>query len=251
MHDIFTILRDHGPLLLIGQYPHGPLGGLAITFILSVLGIALAFPLAVLLALARISPFRAFHWPATAIVNVMRGVPLIMLIFWVYFFLPVVLGRPVSGFSTMLATLVLYEAAYLAEIVRAGIQSLPKGQMEAARALGLSYPQAMRRVILPQAIHNMVPAMLSQFVSTIKETSLGYVISVNELTFAANQINSTLLTKPFPVFLILALIYFTLCFTLTQLARQTERRISRRRAGPAVGAASTSPRPTAIAQALP
>ena len=251
MHDIFAILRDHGPLLLVGQYPHGPLGGLAITFILSVLGIALAFPLAVVLALARISPFRACHWPATAIVNVMRGVPLIMLIFWVYFFLPVVLGRPVSGFSTMLATLVLYEAAYLAEIVRAGIQSLPKGQMEAARALGLSYPQAMRRVILPQAIHNMVPAMLSQFASTIKETSLGYVISVNELTFAANQINSTLLTKPFPVFLILALIYFALCFTLTQLARHIERRISRRRAGPAAGAASISPRPTAIAQALP
>lgn len=251
MGDILAILRDHGPLLLIGQYPNGPLGGLAVTFVLSVLGIALAFPLGVLLALARISPFKAFYWPATALVYVMRGVPLIMVIFWVYFFLPVLLGRPVSGFSTMLATLIVYQAAYLAEIVRAGIESLPKGQMEAARAVGLSYPQAMRKVILPQALYNMVPAMLSQFVSTIKETSLGYVISVNELTFAADQINSTLLTKPFQVFLILALIYFVLCFSLTQLARHIERRITRRRAGAGTGAPSPSPRVTAIAQALP
>jgi len=249
--DILTILREHGPLLLIGQYPNGPLGGLAVTFVLSVLGIALAFPLGVLLALARISPFRVFYWPATALVYVMRGVPLIMVIFWVYFFLPVLIGRPVSGFSTMLATLVVYQSAYLAEIVRAGIESLATGQMEAARAVGLSYIQAMRKVILPQALYNMVPAMLSQFVSTIKETSLGYVISVNELTFAADQINSILLTKPFQVFLILALIYFVLCFSLTQLARHVERRITRKRAGAATGASPRSPRATAIAQVLP
>jgi len=231
MVDIFSILRDFGMLLLVGQFPKGPLGGLAITFILSVLGIALAFPLGVLLALARISPYKWFYWPATAVVYVMRGMPLIMVIFWVYFFLPVLIGRPVSGFSTMLATLVVYQAAYLAEIIRAGIESLPTGQMEASRAVGLSYLQAMRKVILPQALYNMVPSMLSQFVSTIKETSLGYVISVNELTFAANQINSSLLTKPFEVFAILASIYFVLCFSLTQLARYLEKRVAQRRAG--------------------
>ena len=240
MNDILSILRDHGPLLLVGQYPNGPLGGLAITFILSVLGVALAFPLGVVLALARISPFRWLYWPATALVYVMRGVPLLMLIFWVYFFLPALLGRPVSGFSTMLVTLVVYQAAYIAEIVRAGIESLPKGQTEAARAVGLSYMQAMRRVVLPQALYNMVPSMLSQFVSTIKETSLGYVISVNELTFAANQINSSLMTKPFQVFAILAAIYFVLCFTLTQLARHLERRVARRRMGAATAAAAPS-----------
>ncbi|SEB25020.1 amino acid ABC transporter permease [Variovorax sp. YR216] len=242
MNDILSILRDHGLLLLVGQYPNGPLGGLAITFILSVLGVALAFPLGVVLALARISPFRWLYWPATALVYVMRGVPLLMLIFWVYFFLPALLGRPVSGFSTMLVTLVVYQAAYIAEVVRAGIESLPKGQTEAARAVGLSYMQAMRRVVLPQALYNMVPSMLSQFVSTIKETSLGYVISVNELTFAANQINSSLMTKPFQVFVILAAIYFVLCFTLTQLARYLERRVARRRAGaPAAAAAPSLP----------
>lgn len=246
MGDIATILHQYGLLLLVGQYPNGPLGGLALTFILAVLGIALAFPLGVGLALARVSRFRWLYWPATALVYVMRGVPLIMLIFWVYFFLPALVGRPVSGFSTMLATLVIYEAAYLAEIVRAGIESLPRGQMEAARAVGLSYMQAMRKVVLPQAIYNMVPAMLSQFVSTIKETSLGYVISVNELTFSASQVNSSLLTKPFPVYAVLAAIYFLLCFSLTQLARHLERRVARRRAGSAAaGSAPVAPPPIA------
>ena len=246
MGDIATILDDYGLLLLVGQYPNGPLGGLALTVILAVLGIALAFPLGVALALARVSRFRLVYWPATALVYVMRGLPLIMLIFWVYFFLPVVVGRPVSGFSTMLATLVIYEAAYLAEIVRAGIESLPRGQMEAARAVGLTYMQAMRMIVLPQAIYNMVPAMLSQFVSTIKETSLGYVISVNELTFSASQVNSTLLTKPFPVYAVLAVIYFVLCFSLTQVARLLERRVARKRAGLAgAGAAPAVPPPIA------
>jgi polar amino acid transport system permease protein len=244
--DIQTILRDYGLLLLVGQYPNGPLGGLALTFILAVLGLALAFPLGVLLALARVSRFRLLYWPATALVYVMRGLPLIMLIFWVYFFLPAIVGRPVSGFSTLLATLVIYEAAYLAEIIRAGIESLPQGQMEAARAVGLTYMQAMRKVVLPQALYNMVPAMLSQFVSTIKETSLGYVISVNELTYAANQVNSALLTKPFPVFAVLAAIYFLLCFSLTQVARHLERRVARRRAGmAATGTATAMPPPIA------
>ncbi|HUG24652.1 amino acid ABC transporter permease [Piscinibacter sp.] len=246
MADLLAILRDYGTLLLVGQYPNGPLGGLAITLALSVLGVALAFPLGVLLALARISPFAALRWPATALVYVVRGVPLLMLIFWMYFFVPVLIGRPVSGFGTMLVTLVVYEAAYLAEIVRAGIEGLPKGQMEGARAVGLSYMQAMRLVILPQAIYNMVPAMLGQFVSTIKETSLGYVISVNELTFAANQINSTLLIKPFEVFVLLAILYFALCFSLTQMARLLEKRVTARRSGTAAGARSTPVRPVPL-----
>src|SRR6185369_5823936 len=146
----------------------------------------------------------------------------------------------VSGFVTMLCTLVFYEGAYLAEVVRAGIVALPKGQMEAARALGHSHLGAMRRVILPQALFNMLPSMLSQFVSTIKETTLGYVINVPELTFAANQINNQLLTKPFQVFFILAVIYFVVCWSLTWAATWLERRIETKRAGigrkPAAGA---------------
>ena len=231
MTDIFDILRDNWLLLLIGQYPNGPLGGLAITLILSVAGLALALPISVLLAIARVSPIRWIRLPATVVVYVVRGVPLVMFIFWVYFFVPLLIGRTVSGFTTMLVTLVIYQAAYLAEVIRAGIEGLPKGQAEASMALGMSYMQTTVKIILPQALYNMVPAMVSQFVSTIKETSLGYVISVNELTFAANQVNSTLLTKPFPVFMLLALIYFLLCFTLSQFAHFLEKRITNKRAG--------------------
>jgi polar amino acid transport system permease protein len=249
MSDFFSIIRDNGMLLLIGQYPHGPLGGLAITSILSVLGLLLAFPLGVLIALGRVSPIAWLRRPAAVVVYAVRGVPLIMFIFWVYFFVPLLVGRTVSGFTTMLVTLVIYQAAYLAEIVRAGIEGLPKGQTEAARAVGLSYMRTTAKVILPQALYNMVPAMFSQLVSTIKETSLGYVISVNELTFAANQVNSALLTKPFEVYLILALTYFVLCFSLTQLARYVERRITNKRAG-RPDAAFKQPQATAVAQAL-
>ncbi|MES2241396.1 MAG: amino acid ABC transporter permease [Pseudomonadota bacterium] len=243
MNDIFSIVRENWALLLIGQYPNGPLGGLAITFLLSAIGLLLAFPLSVAIAIARISPFRWLRIPAMVLIYVVRGVPLIMFIFWVYFFVPLLIGRTVSGFTTMLVTLVIYQSAYLAEIVRAGIEGLPSGQAEAARAVGLSYMQTMFKVLLPQALYNMVPAMISQFVSTIKETSLGYVISVNELTFAGNQINNTLLTKPFEVFFLLAAIYFVLCFSLTQLARYLEHRISVKRAGghAATPAAAVSP----------
>src|SRR5690606_4074814 len=154
-------------LLLIGQYPHGPIGGLAATLGLAALSLALALPCGLLLALGRISPFRVFRWPATALVYVVRGLPLLMFIFWAYFFIPLVIGRPVAGFTTMVVALVCYERAYLAEIIRAGIQSLPGGQMEAGRALGLSYMQTMRRVILPQALYNMLPSMMSQCSSTV------------------------------------------------------------------------------------
>jgi len=231
MNAVWEILRDNWLLLLIGQYPNGPLGGIACTLILSVLGIVLAFPLSVLLALARLAPWRLLSWPATALVYVARGVPLLMIILWVYFLVPLLIGHNVSGFVTMLCTLVLYEGAYLAEVVRAGIEALPKGQMEAARALGHSHLGAMRLVILPQALFNMLPSMLSQFVSTIKETTLGYVINVPELTFAANQINNQLLTKPFQVFFILAIIYYVVCWSLTRAATTLERRIEARRAG--------------------
>jgi polar amino acid transport system permease protein len=229
--EIYHIIQDDWLLLLIGQYPNGPLGGIAATLLLSILGISLAFPLSVLIALARISPWPLLHAPATALVYTMRGVPLLMIIFWGYFLVPLLIGRIVPGFVTMVCALVVYEAAFLSEIVRAGIQALPPGQTDAARALGHTHLNAMRYVILPQALYNMMPSILSQFVSTIKDTTLGYVINVPELTFAANQINNRLLTKPFEVFFILAMIYYIVCWTLTQLANWLERRIAAKRAG--------------------
>ncbi|SEC33325.1 amino acid ABC transporter membrane protein 2, PAAT family [Rhizobiales bacterium GAS188] len=228
--EIYHIVSENWLLLLIGQYPNGPLGGIAATMLLSLLGITLAFPLGVLIALARLSSFAALRGPATALIYIMRGIPLLMVIFWVYFLVPLLIGKSVPGFVTMVCTLVIYEAAFLSEVVRAGIQALPAGQMDAARALGHGRLSAMRYIILPQALYNMLPSIVSQFVSTIQETTLGYVINVPELTFAASQINNRLLTKPFEVFFILAIIYFSVCWSLTQLANWLERRVAAKRA---------------------
>ena len=224
---------------LVGQYPQGPLGGLALTLLLAALGLLLALPLGVLLGLARVSPFRALRWPVTALVFVVRGTPLLMVVFWAYFFLPSVTGHKTDQFTTMLIALVVFDAAYLAEIVRAGIQSLPRGQMEASRSLGLSYLRTMRLVLLPQALRAMLPSLVNQFVSTIKETSLGYIIGLNEVAFIASQINTQVFTKPVQVYGILGLTYFILCFGLSRLAYALERRLSRR----AAPVASTDPTP--------
>ncbi|ENN86477.1 putative permease of ABC transporter [Rhizobium freirei PRF 81] len=232
IQDVIKIIHDYWLLLLIGQYPNGPLGGLANTLILSVLAIALAFPVSILLAMARLSKWAVLRWPVTGLVYITRGVPLLMLILWSYFIVPLWTGADVPSFLIMLVTLVIYEGAFLSEVVRAGIVSLGQGQMDAARALGHSYIGAMRFVILPQALYNMIPSMISTFVSTIKDTTLGYVINVPDLTFAASQVNNQLLSQPFQVFLILAVAYYLLCWSLTQVANSVEKRIARRRAGP-------------------
>jgi polar amino acid transport system permease protein len=174
---------------------------------------------------------RTFRMPAIGLLYVVRGIPLIMLIFWAYFFVPIVVGHAVTGFTTMVWTLVIYESVYLSDVIRAGIQALPAGQIEASRSLGLSYIRTTWHVILPQALYNMIPGMVSQFVSIVKETSLASVISVPEVTFSANQINARLLTKPLQVYFILAVTYFVLCFVLSQLARHLESRIARKRTG--------------------
>lgn len=229
MNDLLGVFLEYAPMLLVGQYPNGPLGGLAVTLLISIAALVLAFPLGIAIALARISPFRALSASAAALIYVARGVPLMMFIFWVYFFIPVLIGRPITGFTTMVVTLVIYEGAYISEIVRAGILGLSKGQVEAARAVGLSYMQALVKVVLPQALYNMTPALVAQFISIIKDTSLAYVIGVNETTYAANQLNNALLTHSFEVFVLLAVIYLVLGMGLSWLARRVERRIERKR----------------------
>jgi polar amino acid transport system permease protein len=156
--------------------------------------------------------------------------PLLMLIFWAYFVVPKVTGHAVSGFTTLVCALVIYESAYLSEVIRSGIEAIPKGQIEASRSLGVGYWRTMFKVVLPQALFNVLPSMTSQFVSTVKETSLGYVISVNELTFAANQVNNLVLTKPLQVFGVLAIIYFIVCFTLSRGVSLLDARVRRARA---------------------
>jgi polar amino acid transport system permease protein len=155
-----------------------------------------------------------------------RGTPLLMVVFWAYFFLPSVTGVRTNQFSTMLIALVLFDGAYLAEIVRAGILGVPKGQAEAARSLGLGVSGALRFVVLPQALRSMLPSLVNQFASSIKETSLGYIIGLQEVSFIASQINNLELTKPMPIYLILAGTYFLLCFGLSRLAFWLEHSLS-------------------------
>jgi polar amino acid transport system permease protein len=223
---MWEILQTYWLYYLIGQYPEGPLGGLSLTLVLAALALVLAFPVGILLALCRLSHYRLLSWPVTAVVYVVRGTPLLMVVFWAYFLLPSLTGQKTDQFNTMLAALVIFDGAYLSEIIRAGIQAIPKGQMESARSLGFNYLQAMRLVILPQALRNMLPSLVNQFVSTIKETSLGYIISLNEVSFVATQINTQLLTRPAEVYLLLGLTYFVMCFSLSRVAFWLERRLA-------------------------
>lgn len=229
MFDMLTILHDNGLLLLMGQYPNGPLGGVLCTLLISVLAVLLAFPVGVLLGLARLSPWRWLSWPAACWVYLLRGIPLMMVVFWTYFCVPLLIGHTISGFATMLCTLVIYESAYIAEIVRGGIQALPSGQYEASRALGMGHMKTLRLIILPQALFNTLPSLVSQLVSIIKDSTLGYVINVPELTYAANQVSNQLLTKPFQVFAIVALSYYLICYSLTWLANRLEAHIAAKR----------------------
>ncbi len=225
---MIELIQEYWLYFLVGQYPNGPLGGLSLTILLSGAALLLAMPLGLLLGIARVSPFRAVRWPATALVQVVRAVPLLLVVFWAYFFLPAVTGVKTGQATTMLMTLVLFDAVYLAEIVAAGIRALPKGQMESARSLGLGYFGALRLVLLPQALKNVLPSLVNQLVSTIKATSLGYIIGLSEVSFIATQVNTLVFTKAVEVYIILALTYFVLCFGLSRLAFMLERRLGRR-----------------------
>lgn len=238
MFDFFDIIRNNWELFLIGQYPHGPVGGLVCTLVLSVLALVIAFPLGIVLATARISPWRWLRYPLTCWVYIVRGVPLIMFIFWTYFLVPLLIGHSIGAFVTMLCTLVLYQSAYLSEVIRGGMEAIPRGQSEAARALGLGYLRNLWHIILPQALYNSLPSIVSQFIAIIKETALGYIINLQEMTFAANQVNNQLLTKPLQVYAILAVTYFVLCYGLTRLAEMMEKRIERKRGGKGAPAAT-------------
>ncbi len=220
------LLENYWLYFLVGQFPNGPLGGLALTVLLGGGALLLAMPLGVLLGLARVSHARWLRWPVTALVYVVRGTPLLMVVFWAYFFLPSLTGHKTSQFGTMLAALVIFNGAYLAEIVRAGIQGVPRGQLESAMSLGLSHVSTMRHVVLPQALRNMLPSLVNQFVTTLKETSLGYIIGLSEVSFIASQINIQVLTQPLAIYGIAALTYFLICFGLSRLSYSLEARLN-------------------------
>lgn len=223
------LIETYWLYFLVGQFPQGPLGGLALTLLLASLALLASLPLGILLGLARVSTRRWLRLPVTAYVFLVRGLPLLMVIFWAYFSLPVLTGHKGTQFGTMLAALVIFDSAYIAEIVRAGIRSVPRGQFESAASLGLRYVPTMRHVVLPQALRSMLPSLVNQFVATIKETSLGYIIGLTEVSFVATQINTQVFTRATEVYATLALTYFVLCFGLSRVAYLLESRL--RRAG--------------------
>lgn len=226
---MIEILQQHWLFLLVGEYPKGPLGGLAMTLLITVISMALAFPCAVLVALCRTSRNRLLVWPSTAFVYLIRGTPLLMLVFWIFFAGPVILGFTLSAFATIVIAIVSFQTAYLSEVIRGGIEGLPKGQTEAARALGLGYFVTTWKVILPQALYNVIPGILNNLTAIFKESSLAYVISLHELTFAALQVMNFEMQRPFQVLVLLAAIYFCCCFALSQTASWLEVRVARKR----------------------
>ena len=212
---------------LWGAFPTGPLGGLAMSIIMALGGIFGAFWLGLAVGLARLSKRAWLRIPATVYIEVIRGTPLLMVIFWFYFLAPVLMGRSLPDWQSAIIALIVFTSAYIGEIVRAGVLSLPKGQTEAARGTGLSHFQAMVHIILPQALFNMIPSFVNQFVSLTKDTSLAYIIGVTELTKTATQVNSRTMKAPFEIFITVAVLYFVVCFVLTEFSRRLETKINR------------------------
>jgi len=222
----FTVIGNNLTYFLIGSYPHGSLGGVALTLYLAVASCVLSFIGGLILGLLSISRNRMIRYATLAVINAVRGIPLLMVIFWMYFLVPSLLGRAVPESQTVITALTLFTSAYMAQIVRAGIEGIPRGQMEAALSTGLRHWQAMIYVVLPQGLRNMVPSFVNQFVSLIKDTSLAYIVGVSELTHVATQVNNRSMIYPTEIFLFVALVYFIICYVFTSLSRRLERRLA-------------------------
>jgi len=197
--------------LLWGRFPTGEAGGLLLTVLMSLgagLGaILLGLPLA-LLAWGFPGPIRRvlFWWS-----DVIRGIPLIFVIFWIYFLIPALFGNGIPNSGSVMIALAWFTSAAVMHSVLAGLESLPPGQLEAATAAGLSKLQALRWVLLPQALRNIVPSLIGLAVTLIKDTSLAFIVNVPELTTIASQVNNRTQVYPTEIFLFTALCYFGLC----------------------------------------
>lgn len=202
------------------------LGGLFLTLFTAAISIALAFPIAILLALGRRSDLPVIRAVSTGYIELVRGLPLIGILFMAQVMLPLVLpsGFRIDRLWRAIAGLMLFNAAYLAENIRAGLQALPKGQAEAARSLGLGSFQALRLIVLPQALRLVTPAIVGQFISLFKDTSLLALFAVFELTGTARSVLSQpqFLGRNAEVYAFIGLIYWIFCFTMSRLSQRLE-----------------------------
>ena len=219
--------------VIIRSLPYLFLDGMSFTLLLTALATTGGIVFGTLLALMRLSGIAAIALPAAGYVNLMRSVPLVLMIFWFYLQVPF-LGQWITGgaqpiqvgaFVSSLVTFTLFEAAYFCEIMRAGIQSIPRGQVAAAQALGMTYPQTMGYIVLPQAFRNMLPVLLTQTIILFQDTSLVYVLSITDFLGAASKIAQRD-GRLVEMYLFAALVYFVISFAASQLVRRLQNRIA-------------------------
>ncbi|OLB48950.1 MAG: amino acid ABC transporter permease [Candidatus Rokuibacteriota bacterium] len=223
MLDLAVIVNNFRFLVVQGLLGLGGFTGG--TLRLAIPAIVLGFVLGIFVGVARLARARWIRLPATLYVEFFRGVPLVMVIFWIWFIIPQLLRLPIPEYGVALTAFVIFEAAYFGEIVRAGIQSVPRGQVEAATALGLTRAQALRFVVLPQAIRNMVPALVTQMIVLFKDTSLASIIGYVDLTKAAQIVNNREI-RPFELYLFIAVVYFVFTYSMSRVAGRFERRLA-------------------------
>jgi glutamate/aspartate transport system permease protein len=201
------------------------LGGLAFSVQLTVIAAVGGLVLGSLLALARLSPRRWLAVPAAFYVNTMRSVPLVMVILWFFLLMPFVIGRPIGAELSATITFVAFEAAFFCEIVRSGIQAIARGQSQAGLALGMSDAQTMRLVVLPQAMRNMLPVLLTQVIVLFQDTSLVYAIGAYDL-LKGFDVAGKILGRPIEAYIGAALVYLLICTALSRLAARLQRRVA-------------------------
>lgn len=215
-------MKDEGNFFT--KYGNFFVTGLTNTILISLIGVVFGAVFGALFALMKIGSIKPLKWFASAYIEFIRGTPLLVQVFLVYFGTTAVLGLDISAFICGAIALVINCSAYIAEIIRAGINAVDKGQMEASRSLGLNYAQTMKSVIMPQAIKNILPALGNEFVTVIKESSIISVIGVSEIMFNAQVVQGASF-DPFTPLLVAAILYFILTFTLSRLMNVFEGRL--------------------------
>jgi glutamate/aspartate transport system permease protein len=192
-----------------------------LTIIATIGGIVLG----TVLALMRLSGKTWLALPATAYVNTMRSIPLVMVILWFFLLIPLIIGKPIGVNLSAIITFIAFEAAYFSEIVRAGIQSIPKGQVYAGQALGMTYSQNMRLVVLPQAFRNMIPVFMTQTIILFQDTSLVYAIGAYDL-LKGFEIAGKNFGRPIETYLLAAVTYFLICFGLSRIVKRIQEKVA-------------------------
>ncbi|MEJ0071054.1 MAG: amino acid ABC transporter permease [Pseudomonadota bacterium] len=202
------------------------LSGIGATLYVTAFSLLIGALLGLFVGLGRMSSRQWLSACAAAYVEVFRNTPALVQLIWVYYCLPILTGWNPSAINSVILALGLNASAYIAEIVRAGIQSIDRGQMEAGRSIGMSFAQTMRTVILPQAVRRMLPSFVNEAVAVLKFSSLVSVLGVADLTYQANVLSTTTF-RPIEIFSSIAVVYFVLCTALATFARQLERRLAR------------------------